>query len=88
MAQRTSDFTVYIVHDPKANETTRVTDKDEAYRLWCELEGAQCDAYNSAEHWSYSLDAEFEDWRDEEDAQAFAVARHHQRLALGARLAS
>jgi hypothetical protein len=80
-AKRASDFTVYIVHDAKSDETWRFTSEAEAYAMWLEAEGSQCDAYNSAEHWSMSLDAQFEDYRDEERADALSWARHERSYA-------
>lgn len=87
-ATRTSDFTVYIVHDPKAGDTWRFTSEAEAYDLWLEIEGAQCDAYNAAEHWSMPLDAQFEDYRDEDQAEAASLRRHYNALAREARVSA
>jgi hypothetical protein len=88
MASRTSDYTVFIVHDPKCDDVQKFRSEDEAYAAWRDADGASCDAYNAAEKWSMPMDAQFEDYRDEEKHHAHQVARHHERLAMGARLAS
>lgn len=76
MTSRVTDFTVYIVHDPKADDVWRFTSEAEAYDLWLEIEGAQADAYNAAEGWSLPLDRQFEDYRDEDQAEASRFFRH------------
>lgn len=87
-SNRTADFTVYIVHDPKADDVWKFRSEDEAYAMWLEVGGAQCDAYNAAEKWAMPMDAQFEDYRDEEQAQAVLVACHHERLGREARVSA